>query len=124
MNMFIYDDDCGFCSRFTSFVASRVAGRVVIVPGSLAPEVYKGVLQKTSLFLICGDTMEENVIYTYNESIGALLQYCSPVILRYLGKVICSKILSGLCRRLYIVVAQNRQVISRLLFTGGSCSIN
>ena len=125
-NVFVYDGDCGFCTKFVHSINKRNLQGVQILSGSAVSKDYQKLLQDTSIFLVCTEREEElkNVTtYTHNESVGQLLQCSSSWQLRWLGKVFCTKLLSKFFKFIYTLIAKNRHIISRVLSTGGSCSI-
>lgn len=124
MNMFIYDSDCRFCAKFTTFMAKTVTGKVEIVPSFKAPETYQDLIQETSIFLAYDEISKEVSVCTHNESIGSLMKCSTSILLRCLGRIICDKSFSSFFRWLYIKIAKNRRMISRILFAGGSCKLN
>ncbi len=125
-NVFVYDDDCGFCTKFVHSINKRNLQGVQILSGSAVSKDYQKLLQDTSIFLVCTegeDELKNVTTYTHNESVGQLLQCSSSWQLRWLGKVFCNSLLSKFFKFIYIFIAKNRRIISKVLSTGGSCSV-
>lgn len=101
---FVYDQDCTFCRRFVEMLRHRCADRVTFVSSRNYEGIGSEWTDNSSVFVLHNPVR----VCVGHAGIGELLQLTSSPILRIVGKLILTPVVSNICSFVYRWIASHR----------------
>lgn len=102
--LFVYDSDCGFCSRFVRYFSDKERiNNVNWVTSIEYNGAFSGYVSQSALFI------EDEKVFLENRAIGKLLIQSSRKIWRFVGRILLIPRLNFLFSKCYRTIAKNRK---------------